>query len=165
MSITTKERITSAQTSKNLGEVNLEEIGDIDIVRACGMVGQHMPIGVSLWRLKYAGDSREFGKVVAGLAELMGKRGWQGVDCTQVVNRVIKHWLDDVCHACHGRGYETVPGTPMLSDKVCMACEGSGRSKLAHANEPALWVQETVARMEREVAAAIMKKLAAELDL
>lgn len=164
MRAASKERITRAQTSKNLSEVNLEEIGDIDIVRACGMVGQSMPVGVSLWRLKYAGDSREFSRVVGALAELLDGKGW-GVDAAEETFRVVRHWLDDVCHACHGRGYETVPGTPMLSDVLCGECGGTGRSQLHEASEPARWLQETIARMEREVAAAIMRKLATDLDL
>lgn len=161
-----KERISSAQTSKNLGEVNIEEVGDIDIVRACGMVGQAMPVGVALWRLKYSGDAREFGHVMEGLMELASKRPWAAqVDVQDTVYRVVKHWLDDVCHPCLGRGYETVQGTPMLSDVPCSVCGGTGRSKLPEADEAALWVQETIARMEREVAGAIMRKLATELDL
>lgn len=165
MSVTTKERITSAQSSKNLGEVNLEDVGDIDIVRACGMVGQTMPVGVALWRLKYAGDAREFGRVVQGLIEVMSKRAWKGeVNVPRVVNRVVRHWLNDVCHSCHGRGYETVPDTPVLSDIPCRACGGTGRSPLPEPDAPAEWLQDAIAAMEREVAAAIMKKLATELD-
>lgn len=161
-----KERISSAQTSKNLGEVNIEEVGDIDIVRACGMVGQSMPVGVALWRLKYAGDAREFGKVVAGLIEMAEKKPWPGeVNVPRVVNRVVRHWLDDVCHACHGRGYEVLEGTPMLSDVACTACGGTGRSRLPEADDAAMWLQETIARLEREVAGAIMRKLNAERDL
>lgn len=161
-----RERISSAQTSKNLGEVNIEEVGDIDIIRACGMVGQAMPVGVALWRLKYSGDSREFGHVMEGLMALASKQAWKTpVDVQDTVYRVVRHWLDDVCHPCQGRGYETVQGTPMLSDVPCSACGGTGRSKLAQADEVAVWLQETIARMEREVAAAIMRKLATELDL
>lgn len=159
-----RERISSAQGSDNLGEVQLDELGDIDIVRACGMVGAKFPLGVSLWRLKYSGDSREFRSALDGLAEMMEKRWAEGVDVTDVVVQVVKHWLDDVCHACNGRGYEMVPGAPVLSEKQCGVCGGEGRVKLPRTDEPAQWLQEQIARMEREVAGAIMRKLAADVE-
>lgn len=158
-----KERIGTAQYSRDLGEVPVEELGDVDIIRACGMVGVAMPLGVSLWRLKVSGDRSEYGPVVHGLAELLGKRGFE-VDAVDVVGRVLQHHLDDLCRPCLGRGYEVVPGTPMLSDVMCPHCGGTGRRKLESADEAAQWVVETIARLEREVASAIMKKLAREID-
>ena len=159
-----KERISSAQSSKNLGEVALEEVGDIDIVRACGMVGAQFPLGVSLWRLKYAADSREFRSVLDGLVQMFEKRWGDNADASNAVVAVVRHWLDDVCHSCNGPGYKPVIGAPMLSDEMCEVCGGSGRSKLPRTDEPALWLQDTIARMEREVAAAIMKKISADLE-
>ena len=159
-----KERISSAQSSKNLGEVALEEVGDIDIVRACGMVGAKFPLGVSLWRLKYAADSREFRSVLDGLVQMFEKRWGDNADASNAVAAVVRHWLDDVCHSCNGLGYKPVIGAPMLSDEMCEVCGGSGRSKLPRTDEPALWLQDTIARMEREVAAAIMKKISADLE-
>lgn len=163
--MTVKERISSAQSSKNLGEVSIEDIGDIDVVRACGMVGAAMPLGVSLWRLKYAADTREFRAVLDGLTQMMDKR-WpdEPGGTVSTVAVVVRHWLDDVCHSCNGLGYKPVPGAPVLGDEPCDVCGGSGRSKLPRADEPAVWLQETIARMEREVAAAIMKKLSATLE-
>lgn len=160
-----KERISSAQGSKDLGEVGLEDIGDIDIIRACGMVGAKFPLGVSLWRLKYAADSREFKPVVEGLTAMLEKR-WPDEEGMSVstVAVVVRHWMDDVCHSCNGLGYKTLPGVPVLGDEACEVCEGTGRLKLQRADEPALWLQETIARMEREVAAAIMKKVSANLE-
>ena len=159
-----KERISSAQSSKNLGEVALEEVGDIDIVRACGMVGAKFPLGVSLWRLKYAADSREFRGVLDGLVQMFEKRWGDNADASNAVVAVVRHWLDDVCHSCNGLAYKPVIGAPMLSDEMCEVCGGSGRSKLPRTDEPALWLQDTIARMEREVAAAIMKKISADLE-
>ena len=62
-----KERIVSAQTSSNLGESLVNDLGDIDVVRACGMAGQSNPLGLSIWRWRYAGDERELWKVADGL--------------------------------------------------------------------------------------------------
>lgn len=163
--MTVRERISSAQGSDNLGEVQMDELGDIDIIRACGMVGAKMPLAVSLWRLKYSGDSREFRSVLDGLTLLMERHKWpEGTDSVGTVVAVVKHWLDDVCHACNGRGYELVIGAPVLSEKQCEVCAGEGRLKLPRTDEPAQWLAERISKMEREVAAAIMKKLAADID-
>lgn len=161
----TRERISSAQDSANLGEAPMDELADIDIIRACGMVGAKMPLGVSMWRLKYSGDSREFRTCLDGLVLLFERRWPEHADAVNTTVAVMKHWLDDVCHACHGRGYETVPGAPVLSEKQCGVCNGEGRLKLPRADEPAEWLQEQIARMEREVAGAIMRKLAADMEL
>lgn len=158
------EKISSAQTSDNLKEVPPEQIGDVDIIRACGMVGVQMPLGLSLWRLKYSAATREFPTVVDGLLTKVLSR-FHRIDGLKVTYKVIKHWLDDMCHACHGRGYEVVPGTPMLSEKQCEHCGGQGRVKLPEPDDASLWLLEEIAKMERDVASAIMVKLNTKLDL
>ncbi len=162
--MTTKERMVRSQTSSNLGEAVNGEFGDIDIVRATGMVGQSNPIGVSLWRLKYAGDSAEFPKVVTALAEMLAKRNVKYKDALLLALNAVKHYVDDVCKPCVGRGYDIIPGTPVLSDQICTHCRGAGRAPFEHTGDESEWLEVTISRMEREVAGAVMKKLAAELD-
>ena len=155
-----QERISQAQGSKNLGETGLEEVGDVDIVRAMGMVAQSHPLGVSLWRCRYAGDMRELPGVLTGLMNLAGRHGKD----PQEVPRVVRHWLQDVCEHCQGRGYLPVAGTPVLSDDLCPVCDGSGRAPLANPTPDALWVMEQIAAAERLTAAAIMRKVALDLE-
>lgn len=153
--MTSRERIGTAQYTDDLGEVGLEEVGDVDIIRACGMAGQKNPLGLSIWRWRYGGDARELPQVAIGLIE-------QGHE-PELVAKVLGHLADDVCRPCHGRGYEVVPGTPMLSDVLCLRCHGTGRAPLVGEAEQAL--METIARMEREIAAAVMRRLARQMDL
>lgn len=155
-----RERISRAQGSRDLGEVGVEEIGDVDIVRATGMVAQTHPLGVSLWRCRYTGDMRELPSVLTGLMDLAGRHGRD----PEVVPRVVYHWLRDVCPQCNGRGYSVIDGTPTLSDELCPSCEGSGRLPLERATADALWVLEQIAASERLMAAALMRKLANDLD-
>jgi hypothetical protein len=161
--MTSRQRIASAQNSGNLAE-RPDGIGDIDVVRACGAVAVSMPLGVSLWRLKYGGDGRELAAVFEGLADKARRKGFEG-DVAALVARVVRHWIDDVCHPCKGRGYELIAGTPMLSDVACGSCKGKGRTELQDADEAARWLQDTIASLERQVAAAIMRKLSDEIDL
>ena len=130
-----KERIVSAQTSSNLGESLVNDLGDIDVVRACGMAGQSNPLGLSIWRWRYAGDERELWKM-----------------------RVLHHLANDVCKVCLGRGYGVIENTPVLNGEQCTECRGEGRLTIQGEAEQAL--VEEIAALEREVAGNIMRKLA-----
>jgi len=152
--MTSKEKITSAQTSKNLGEKPHGELGDVDIIRACGMAGQANPLGLSVWRWRYAGDHRSMFAVAQGLVEMGHPEG--------VVYRVLSHLSNDVCKSCFGRGFEVIHGAPVLSDDVCVDCRGTGRRTILGVDENRL--VEEISRIEREIAGAIMKKLATDLE-
>lgn len=153
--MTSRERITKAQYTDDLGEVGVEDVGDVDIVRACGMAGQGNPLGLSIWRWRYGGDMRELMPVARGLVDLGHE--------PELVGKVLAHLANDVCLPCNGRGYEVVPDTPLLSDTLCLHCSGTGRAPLRGEAERAL--AETIARLEREIASAVMRKLARQLEL
>jgi hypothetical protein len=153
--MTARERIGTAQHTDDLGEVGLEEVGDVDIIRSCGMAAQGNPLGLSIWRWRVGGDQREAFAVATGLVERGHEAG--------LVYRVLSHMADDVCRHCHGRGYEVVPGTPVLSDEICVHCQGTGRSALAGEAEKLL--QEQILQMEREFASAVMRRLSRQMDL
>lgn len=152
--MTSRERIGSAQYTDNLGEVGLEDVGDVDIIRACGMAGQGNPLGLSIWRWRYGGDTQSMFTVARGLVDLGHE--------PELVGTVLSHLANDVCPHCSGRGYETVPNTPMLSDDLCVHCHGTGRKPLVGEAEKAL--AETIARLEREIASAIMRKLSRQME-
>lgn len=153
--MTSRERIGTAQYSDDLSEVAVDEIGDVDIIRACGMAAQSNPLGLRLWRWRVGGDRREMPRVAEALAEL----GWP----VGVVFRVVAHLDDDLCPGCLGRGYELMPGAPVLSDALCPSCRGSGRRELQGEQEKELL--EFIAKLQQEVAAAIMRRLSRQLDL
>ncbi len=44
-------------------------------------------------------------------------------------------WLDSMCHACHGRKWETIADTPVLSDRACPVCRASGERRKPHGFE------------------------------
>lgn len=148
--MTQKERIVSAQTSSNLGESLVNDLGDIDVIRACGMAGQSNPLGLSIWRWRYAGDTREVWKVAEGLVA-------QGHPALLVM-RVLRHLEDDVCKVCMGRGFGLIEDAPVLNDQQCIDCRGTGRIPIQGEAEHAL--AEKITSLEREVAASIMRRLA-----
>ena len=152
--MTSKEKITSAQTSKNLQETQVDEMGDIDIIRACGMAGQSNPLGLSIWRWRYAGDHSESYKIAMELVE-------RGFEVTTVHN-VMVHLAKDVCPFCFGRGFDTMRNAPILSDNMCVECQGTGRKPLRGDKEKAL--ADLMMNLERDVAHRIMQKLARQID-
>jgi hypothetical protein len=45
---------------------------------------------------------------------------------------VIRYWLDQTCQGCDGRRWQTIPGSPGLSNKVCHVCGGTGIAPVPH---------------------------------
>jgi DnaJ-class molecular chaperone len=76
----------------------------------------------------------------------------------------------NVCPACHGSGYEVIPGTPSLSDKECRACRGTGktlfqkqfhRDKLKFAD----WAQVQIEMAQSRAGQEAMRAIAPSFDL
>lgn len=152
-----QERIASAQGSSDLSEGQDGEVADVDLVRACGLVSATLPLGVALWRLKHGDDIRELRMALEGLERLarLAKREIS----RERIAAVLRHWIDDACPHCDGRGYEVVPGAPSLSDRPCGHCGGKGRVELP-ASEPASeWLLAEIRRLEGVTAAAIARRL------
>jgi len=51
----------------------------------------------------------------------------------------------------------------MLSDSPCEHCDGTGRVKL-QADDAAKWLLEEMAKIEREIAVAVMRKINPRFD-
>lgn len=154
------ESVSKAQVSGNLGEGKPGQLGDVDIIRACGCVAAKNPLGMALWRLKYSEVWDEVRNALAGLSEmLVTRRGMSKEEATESAERVLAAWIADRCDDCGGTGYATIPGTPMLSDVECPNCKGQGRIELDSPTPNEKWLQAQIALYESEVAGAIMVKL------
>ena len=153
------ERLASSQMTSNLGEV-VTGLGDVDYIRAAGMVSQKHPLGMALFRLKYSEVITEAMFCRDGLVDLLIKRrGLTKVKATKAAEKVLIHYLGDRCDHCGGTGYQVIPGTPTLSDNPCPVCKGHGVIKLNSKNDDELWLQSQIALMESDAAGAVMRKL------
>ena len=153
------ERVASSQMSSNLRE-SRTGLGDVDILRASGMVSKRNPLGMSLFRLKYAEIESEIPFCLAELSKLvMDKRGLDKDKARRVASRVLAHYLGDRCDDCGGTGYTLIPGTPTLSDAPCPVCKGQGILKFDSKNQDELWLQAEISFIETAAAADIMMKL------
>lgn len=60
-------------------------------------------------------------------AELMQQaQRWGMQDAEDKSCHVIRYWLDQTCHACHGLARQRMVGAPVLSPRLCPVCHGSG---------------------------------------
>ena len=144
---TIEEGYQSATNSGNLA-VDLEHRTDADWMIASGW--SHRQLGADLMRLQSEWSSpnrqknkrhdeanvresirqlRSLPKTQEKLIALGSRYGLEAGECAMLVLKVLVHWLDDTCHFCGGRGFDTIRGTPKLSAKRCKACNGSGKRK------------------------------------
>ena len=141
------ERYATACTSSNL-RVEAERGSSADVLIASGWSKSR--VGGALMRLyteygSFRMPPNAIGKMDAMLA--MGKL----VSLRQVLEivtqyaaderieqpkavamAVVAHFLDDVCKSCNKLGKERIPGTPMLSNRSCKACKGTGSPMLPY---------------------------------
>lgn len=153
------ERLASSQMTSDLGE-HVTGLGDVDFIRAAGMVSQKNPLGMALFRLKYSEIVTEALYCRDGLVDLLTKRRKVDRDSAiEAAERVLMHYLSDRCDHCGGTGYQVIPGTPTLSDQACPVCKGQGILKLKTKSEDELWLQGQIAILESDAAGAVMRKL------
>lgn len=150
MSLSFKEGYAVARNAKDL-TVRSEVRGAADFIAAAGMAQQRRinEIGFALHNVRDEWDTagipdfskftdlnqyntemillmgklKHFGKALAAATEVSEMYGGDST----LAFRVLWWWLDSICDACHGRGYQVIEGTKRLSDKACPACHGSGR--------------------------------------
>lgn len=153
------ERLASSQNTSDLGE-HVTGLGDVDYIRAAGMVAQKNPLGMALFRLKYSEIIDEAMYCRNELVKLLEtRRGVLREEAAKAVEKVLVHHLSDRCDHCGGTGYQVIPGTPTLSDAACPVCKGEGVIKLNTKNPDELWLQTQIAMLESEAAGAVMRKL------
>jgi len=156
------ERIAQSQVTDDLGESkNIEDIADVYVVRACGVVANKYPIGVSVWRIKYSKDTKEIKTVVNYLIDfcLNEKLVTDRKQAQEIVKTTMKYWFDPICDNCNGLGFLKVTGAPMLSDQACIFCKGSGQTKLSLDDKAADEVLQHLNKLERVTASQIFTKL------
>lgn len=134
--VTTKERISRAMVSGNL-KVSSNGVGDAEYLTALGMAAARAnPAASAALRLHLAQDRSSFGDlrratlVEAQRMNLRERWGLLGAQLRAAVDDALHHYIVPVCSRCQGLRFETVPGTPMLSNRHCRACNGTGERKI-----------------------------------
>ena len=116
---------------------------DLDTIAAAGMAGVREPLGLAMWRAKYANDKRGYNLAKAALrakAVNTGKRRrWPESEQTLrgIADRALWWAIFGICPPCTGRGhlsFGTVDpsggGRQVLADEQCPQCHGTGRTPI-----------------------------------
>lgn len=83
---------------------------------------------------------------------------WGCVEAGTGAAEVLRWWLDQSCHVCHGTKFQFATGTRRLGDKACGACGGSGHSNVPHGQQGtklANWMDEGVNIARRRIRKAL----------
>lgn len=159
-------RLASAMRSSNLAMTD-RRVGDADYIAALGLVGIHERGATALWRLVMTLDARSYpdalrrtmGVVRAEDRRLMWRLS--AARMREVAEQSLAWLLSPACRVCEGRRYQTIAGTPKLSDVQCQACGGSGIATCGsqHVGEIARQLARSLDRASGAVGAAVRRKI------
>lgn len=129
--MTIRARMAKARQSSNLAD-HPDRLTDVSVLAAAGMVATGESVGMALLRLRDSLDRHEWSFCVAAVAARVRHAMREVKDKPSereqhdLAEHILRAWLLPVCPACQGRRYQTVPGTPYLSDSTCQPCRGTG---------------------------------------
>ena len=150
------EQLVLAEQSSDLSDV-MGQITDVDLLRAAGMVGQHHPLAFAVWRLTENHEAKSAREAFDLMVTWLLRHGHDS-DPVHTAATVLDWMAHPVCPVCRGRCFETIAGTPTLTDKACNDCAGTGKRPRAW-SDGARDVYEHVQSEMRQAAAAIIRKL------
>lgn len=118
------------------------------------------------WNMAHRWYVHEFGMLLGKLKTLPEVRlllierteawGWESPRTMSA--EVLRWWLDQTCHVCHGTKWQMVDGTNRHSGKPCTECGGSGHSEVPHGQlgiRLANWMDEGVNIARRKIGRAL----------
>lgn len=129
--MTARDRLASARQSSNLADVP-DKLTDVSVIAAAGMVATGEAVGMALLRLRDTMDASAWPFCLVAVATRVRlqcrEQDPKPTERQQhdLAERILSAWVSPICPACSGRRYQTIPGTPHMSDKVCNTCAGAG---------------------------------------
>lgn len=154
---------------------------DADKLLAAGYAARRDTRGLMalhVYRMRVTGDraglppaiDTAIGWIVGRGVRAGGRNKVSRLDAREVAERTLHWWLQDVCSACEGVKYERVPGTPKLSAKLCIVCQGVGRHPLTSIVKPkhlehSRWLASELDALCGYVMADMARLLGASMDL
>lgn len=85
---------------------------------------------------------------------------WGIDDARKVATVIVGYWLDQICPTCNGLKFEQIPDSPVLSDKPCKACQGTGLSAIPYgrAGDNLLtYIDDCVSRAQQSIKEKLKK--------
>lgn len=129
--MTTRDRLASARQSSNLAD-KPDRLTDVSVLAAAGMVATGQAVGMALLRLRDSLDAKSWPFCLSATAQrtraVCSNREQKLTEREQhdLAEHILRRWVAPTCPACSGRRYETIIGTPHMSDRPCQRCRGAG---------------------------------------
>lgn len=140
---------------------------DLDYIVALGEASANIKGAADLVRLRLTATPEAYDgarKAALSIArKLNTKRGWNFLnqDLAKVARSALHYYLSPVCPECEGRKFLAVPGTPMLSGRICPKCQGTGKRRIPITNGREIAeIVASLQRIEKVVEDGMRKRLA-----
>lgn len=145
------------ETAANASDLTVSplRVGPVDVLIAAGL--SPTILGMALMRLhtdRVSKDSRRRHKprslelVMGELTAWGSTRGFDRDACA----RAVAYWVDPNCRRCDGRKRQAIKDTPMLSNKVCPTCQGSGNAHVPKGTAVILaYMDDSVSRARQSI--------------
>jgi len=168
------ERYNTAVHARSLKVDPTTRMSDSDVLGAYGLAAKREPLAVALERL-FAGDGRAAREIVDHLAQAVFDYSFEvkvkisRVAAADMAKACLAWHRDGTCRPCGGHGYHMIPGAPMLSEKACQVCAGSGKVILemqfpAKHEVLVRWMAAELARESGRAGPEAMRKLAEKME-
>ncbi|MAF04404.1 hypothetical protein [Herbaspirillum sp.] len=162
------EKYTQSVGSSNLRDD--EHHHSTEVLAAVAMSGD---LASLLFRVKYYNDATSYSALSEGWHNIVLKksqlRKWpEHIKAKKIADLSLKHWLNDICEACGGRGVEKHENGPYISDVPCKVCKGTARKAVACDRQSREFVEDMVADLDEQAlraGAMAMRKLAKQMEL
>lgn len=122
------QKYVRAAESTNLRNDELHH--DLEVIMAVALASTW---GGLMFRVKYQNDRASYRRLLDQWTWIVSckavRRQWPNhIDIKKVAYLSLQRWLNSICPACTGRKKQSVFNTPMLSDRDCPLCQGTGEA-------------------------------------
>ncbi|MDB5853268.1 MAG: hypothetical protein JWR22_1309 [Herminiimonas sp.] len=130
-------------------------------------------LGAALFRVKFGNDATTYKALLtAWQAKVTVKAGlrknWPDhIKPNKLAAKSLNYWLNDICEACSGKGYEVATGTPKLSNDLCKLCNGEKKAPLVCEPDWREYILDMIEDLDdlvRYSAGRAMRKLAKDME-
>lgn len=162
-----QERYSVARNTSNMKSSERTTFSASDVIAAAGMTGQQHETAMLLWEVTFRGKTSAklalIDMLAGQLTPYMLKSHLKG-DPKGIARETLSWWLHGTCQPCGGRGHQSIIGTPVLSEKLCRHCNGSGKVPLPR-GEAYTWLFDRLSKLTAVAGGEVMKKLAHDMEL
>ena len=133
----------------------------VDVLGAVGMAVAWNNNYLAVYRVKYLNDVSSYKEDRDQFIFWTGKEVQKRrpkFNHVKLGEEILHLWIDDVCPSCYGLKYQLLANSPVLADRECYTCKGTGKRQLTGEKEKIKIILEVTGKADR-----IMNYLKAEV--